>query len=229
MTYNLLNPVNANTRPPAVSLAADPRKTTGISHTLSARNVGVQDHRWNFRSTASQVIFIIARLPRKTGSDGIFFLYKIAEIEKLATHRNSSDPLPTSTLIFNACAARFVCVSRSAIDCITRIINTPKIDSPVVQSVTVPVVDNPPTARRNNHIVHVHDKFFPVFPCNRPRCIKGLSFGIPPRKPGIPIQLFKVRFINKGELPLSQRDAAVWGEVRQPAQNTTTELCWVFA
>jgi hypothetical protein len=40
------------------------------------------------------------------------------------------------------------------------------------------------------------------------------------------IQLLKICLVNKGELPLRQRDAAVWSQAGQPAQNTP---CGVLA
>lgn len=220
--------INTNTRSPKFISGPlsviDSLESACVSHTLSARNVRINNHGWNFRGAVSPKVFIIARLSQKTGSDGIFLSYKVAEIEKLATHRNSSDPLSTPALIFNACAARFVCASHPAIDCITRRTNTPKIDSPVVQSETVPMVDNLPTARGNDHIMQVD--VLSVYPS---RCIKSIRFGIPPRIPGVLIQLLKIRFVNKGELPLRQGDTTVWGKFGQPAQDTTPKPCEVFA
>lgn len=223
MSYHLLNPVDSNSSSPAIPLAANAHESAGVSYSLRARNVRVNNHRRNSRRTISHGVPVVTRLTPETGSDSVFLSFKIAETNLFAAHRNTCHPSLIPLDVANACAAGNICAFDPSINRIDAMGDRAKIDAPVIQAVTVPMVDNPATRGRDDNIVHVNGLLFALHH-KRPRSIEGLCFGTPPRKPRVLIQLLEVGLIDKGELALSERDTAVWGKAGQPAKNITEAI-----
>ena len=126
-----------------------------------------------------------------------------------------------STVVANACTAVFIQVLRFAVDGILAVCRTSKVDATIIQTTAVPMVNDSPTARGNDHIMHVNILLSAIRAGYRARSIEGVRFWIPSRIPRKSTQFIEVGFIDKGKLPLSQRDAAIWSGPGQPQQAIT--------
>lgn len=212
MAYSLLNPVNTNPSSPAPAFASNSLISASIPYPQCTFKVQITNHWRNRGGTFPNSIFVITLFPCKTGSNGIILGFKMTT-PPLPINANCSNPFSASLLKFHAGITGSVKRTFLAIDCIGAGRKRPQIDSSIVQSAAVPMVNNPPTTRRDNYIVHVYIPLLPIFHYS-PRRIKSLSFRIPPRIPRVLSQLLKIFRINKGKLPLRQGNTSVWSKFR---------------